>query len=96
MDQLQQLVEYMASGLVDHPEAVHVDARRRGPLVDIHLQVGPDELGRVIGKGGRIAKAMAAPSTTTEARMVGSMIGKSAPSKPRKPPAIIAATKLVG
>ena len=58
MDQLRQLVEYMASGLVDHPEAVHVDARRRGPLVDIHLQVGPDELGRVIGKGGRIAKSM--------------------------------------
>ena len=58
MDQLQQLVEYIASGLVDQPEAVHVDARRRGPLVDIHLQVGPDELGRVIGKGGRIAKSM--------------------------------------
>jgi predicted RNA-binding protein YlqC (UPF0109 family) len=58
MDQLQQLVEYMASGLVDRPEEVHVDSRRRGPLVTLHLRVAEDELGRVIGKGGRIAKSM--------------------------------------
>src|SRR3954447_8562854 len=58
VDQLQQLVEYMASGLVDRPEEVHVDSRRRGPAVSIHLRVAEDELGRVIGKGGRIAKAM--------------------------------------
>ncbi len=58
MEQLQSLVEYMASGLVDHPEGVHVDIRRRGSIASIHLQVPDDELGRVIGKGGRIAKAM--------------------------------------
>lgn len=48
----------MAHGLVDQPDAVHVDCRRRGSLVSIHLQVAENELGRVIGKGGRIAKAM--------------------------------------
>ena len=58
MEQLEQLVVYMASGLVDQPERVHVDSRRYGPNVSIHLQVAPDELGRVIGKGGKIAKAM--------------------------------------
>ncbi len=58
MDQLQQLVEYMAAGLVDRPEEVHVDSRRRGPLAALHLRVAEDELGRVIGKGGRIAKSM--------------------------------------
>lgn len=58
MDQLQQLVQYMASGLVDRPEEVHVEGRRRGPIVILHLRVAEDELGRVIGKGGRIAKSM--------------------------------------
>ncbi len=58
MDQLQQLVTYMASGLVDRPEEVRVESRQRGPAVSIHLKVADDELGRVIGKGGRIAKSM--------------------------------------
>ena len=58
MEQLEHLIEYIATGLVDHPEAVQVDSRRRGPYIGIHLQVAPEELGRVIGKQGRIAKAM--------------------------------------
>lgn len=58
MEQLEKVVEYIATGLVDRPEAVQVDSRRRGPNVDIHLRVAPEELGRVIGKQGRIAKAM--------------------------------------
>lgn len=58
MEQLQHVVEYMASGLVDRPDEVHVETRRRGPAVSIHLRVAEDELGRVIGKGGRIAKAI--------------------------------------
>ncbi len=58
MEQLQHLVEYMAAGLVDRPEEVHVDSTKRGPAVSLHLRVAEDELGRVIGKGGRIAKSM--------------------------------------
>ena len=58
MEQLQQLVRHMASGLVDRPEEVQVEVRRRGPIVVLHLRVAEDELGRVIGKGGRIAKSM--------------------------------------
>lgn len=60
MEQLQQVVEYIATGLVDQPEQVHVDSRRQGSHVSLHLRVAPDELGRVIGKQGRIAKAMRA------------------------------------
>ena len=58
VDQLERLVEYVAMGLVDRPEDVQVDSRRRGPHVTIHLRVAADELGRVIGKQGRIAKAL--------------------------------------
>ena len=58
VEQLEQVVVYIATGLVDRPDEVHVDTRRRGPQVDIHLRVAPEELGRVIGKQGRIAKAM--------------------------------------
>ena len=72
MDQLQQLVEYMASGLVDRPEEVHVDSRRRGPLVTLHLRVAEDELGRVIGKGGRIAKSMRTMGTSRTFSQTGS------------------------
>lgn len=58
MEQLQHLVEYMATGLVDRPEEVRVESHQRGPAVSLHLRVAEDELGRVIGKGGRIAKSM--------------------------------------
>ncbi len=68
MDQLEQVVQYIATGLVDRPEEVHVDSRRRGPNVSVHLRVAPDELGRVIGKGGRIAKAMRAALGIAAAR----------------------------
>lgn len=55
---LRQLVVHVATNLVDDAEAVQVIARRHGPYVTVHLRVAPDELGRVIGKQGRVAKAM--------------------------------------
>lgn len=58
MEQLENVVQYIASGLVDKPEEVQVDSRRHGPNVSLHLRVAPDELGRVIGRQGRIAKAI--------------------------------------
>lgn len=58
MEQLERVVQYVATGLVDQPEEVQVDSRRYGQNVNIHLRVAPDELGRVIGRQGRIAKAM--------------------------------------
>ena len=45
-------------GVVDDPAAVHVDEHRQGDRVVLRLHVGERDMGRVIGKQGRIAGAM--------------------------------------
>jgi predicted RNA-binding protein YlqC (UPF0109 family) len=57
-EQLRSLVLYLATNLVDDPESVEAEARQRGGSVFISLRVPEDELGKVIGRGGRIARAM--------------------------------------
>jgi uncharacterized protein len=57
-ERLRGLVEYLATNLVDDPQAVEVEARQRGGSVFISLRVPEEELGKVIGRGGRIARAM--------------------------------------
>ena len=57
-DRLRGLVAYLASNLVDDPASVEVEARQRGSSVFISLRVPEEELGKVIGRGGRIARAM--------------------------------------
>jgi predicted RNA-binding protein YlqC (UPF0109 family) len=57
-ERLRGLVAYLATNLVDDPESVEVDARQRGGSVFISLRVPEEELGKVIGRGGRIARAM--------------------------------------
>lgn len=58
VEELEQLVAYIASELVDKPDEVSVEAEQRGPAVHLNLRVPPDELGKVIGREGRIARAM--------------------------------------
>jgi len=60
MNQLQQLLVTLAQGLVNEPEAVRVvvDEPNEDGIVFYHLRVAPDDMGRVIGKQGRIAKAI--------------------------------------
>lgn len=53
-----QLVEFMAKSLVDNPDAVVVQESQEGDLTVIELSVAPEDMGKVIGKQGRIAKAM--------------------------------------
>lgn len=57
---MEQLITVIAQGLVEDKEAVRVTADE--PLDDgtvvYHLHVAPDDMGRVIGKQGRIAKAI--------------------------------------
>jgi len=48
----------MARGLVDHPEDVQVEILDPGPDTVLELQVHPDDLGHVIGKQGRTARAL--------------------------------------
>ncbi|PTW90543.1 hypothetical protein C8A06_0232 [Microbacteriaceae bacterium MWH-Ta3] len=55
---LAAALKHLVSGIVDHPESVTVSAKNtpRGDLLEV--RVHPDDLGRVIGKGGRTAKAL--------------------------------------
>ena len=57
---MDKLVEFIAKSLVDHPEAVSVTTREEDDSVIITLSVDPEDTGKVIGKQGRIAKAIRA------------------------------------
>jgi len=57
---MKELLLLLAQGLVEHPEAVTVtedEPDANGEIV-LHLRVAQDDMGRVIGKQGRIAKAI--------------------------------------
>ena len=57
---MKELLALIAQGLVDEPDQVTVevdDINEEGVIV-FHLHVAPDDIGRVIGKQGRIAKAI--------------------------------------
>jgi predicted RNA-binding protein YlqC (UPF0109 family) len=55
---LEEALEHLVRGIVDHPDDVRVDMidNRRGHRLEI--RVHPDDLGRVIGRNGRTAKAL--------------------------------------
>jgi len=55
---MQALVEYMARGLVEQPDAVSVTPVEGQTSVIFELRVAPDDMGKIIGKEGRVAKAM--------------------------------------
>ena len=52
------LVEHLAKSLVSQPEAVKVTQVENGKEITIHLTEEPEDMGKVIGKQGRIAKAI--------------------------------------
>lgn len=54
---MRELVEYVATALVDEPDAVHVEERQGGTTV-YELSVAPADIGKVIGRQGRTAKAL--------------------------------------
>ena len=55
---MKDLVEYVAKAIVDEPEQVHVSEIEGENSVILELRVAPNDMGRVIGKGGRTANAM--------------------------------------
>ena len=72
---MQELLVTIAQGLVEDPSAVNVtvdEANEEGIIV-YHLHVAPDDMGRIIGKQGRIAKAirvvMRAAATRNDAKI---------------------------
>ena len=54
----KEIVEYLARRLVDDPEAVHVDEVEREGAIVLQLHVAQDDVGKVIGRQGRIARAL--------------------------------------
>ena len=73
MQQLEDLLLFLARSLVDEPEKVEVEGRETDSRVDLTLRVAPDDVGKVIGRGGRIVKAirtvMKAASVKTNKRV---------------------------
>ncbi len=68
-EELKELVSFMARSLVDEPEEVQVDVVDGDDAVVLELTVAESDLGKVIGKDGRTARAMRALLSATSARL---------------------------
>ena len=55
---MKELVEVIAKSLVENPDEVVVTERESGKTLVVELKVAPSDMGKVIGKQGRIAKAI--------------------------------------
>ena len=55
---MKDLVEHIAKALVDYPDRVHVSETTDNEAMHISLSVHPEDMGKVIGKQGRVAKAI--------------------------------------
>ncbi|HLF01513.1 MAG TPA: KH domain-containing protein [Anaerolineales bacterium] len=55
---MKELVEHIARALVDHPDDVRVDVINQGGQTIIELRVHEEDMGRVIGKDGKVANAL--------------------------------------
>jgi len=55
---MKELIEYVAKALVDHPEQVRVEEISGARSIIFELHVAPSDMGRVIGKNGRVANAI--------------------------------------
>ena len=55
---MAELLAYLARELVDDPEAVRVETEERDGMLVLLLHVAPGDIGKVIGRGGRIVRAL--------------------------------------
>ena len=55
---MADLLEWLARRLVDEPDAVRVETEERDDAIVFHLHVAPADVGKVIGKQGRLARAL--------------------------------------
>ena len=55
---MKELVEVIAKALVEHPDEVTVTQKEEGKHITVELHVAASDMGKVIGKQGRIAKAI--------------------------------------
>ena len=70
---MQDFLEFVVSGLVQHPESVSVTPVTKGDLTLFELRMDPSDVGKIIGKDGRTAGAL-----RTLLRAVGAKQGKRA------------------
>ncbi|MGD8863443.1 MAG: KH domain-containing protein [Myxococcales bacterium] len=68
MDELSELIAFIAKALVDDPDAVEVETIEGDKTIVLELTVGDGDLGKVIGKDGRTARAMRTLLSATCAR----------------------------
>ncbi|MDH7500166.1 MAG: KH domain-containing protein [candidate division NC10 bacterium] len=66
---MKDLVEFLAKSLVDHPEEVSVSEVERDETTLVKLRVAQSDLGRVIGREGRTAKAIRVLLSASAARV---------------------------
>jgi hypothetical protein len=55
---VEELVEYLARNLVDQPDEVRVERTERDGAIVLELRVAPEDVGKVIGRQGRVARAL--------------------------------------
>lgn len=65
---MKELIQVIAKALVDHPDEVRVLEMEDERVVTYHLLVNPADVGKVIGKQGRIAKAIRTVATSAAVR----------------------------
>ncbi len=86
---MRDFIEYAARRLVDEPDAVTVDEDRHRDRINLRLSVGDHDMGKVIGKGGRIAHALRNLLNAAAARdgyRVSLDIGEPSPRRPARRP----------
>ena len=55
---MAELLAFLARELVSEPDVVRVETEERDGALVLRLHVGPDDVGKVIGRGGRIVRAL--------------------------------------
>lgn len=69
IEQMQDLVSYLAKALVDYPDQVDVNVVHEERAVVFELMVAPGDLGKVIGRDGRTARALRTVLSAASAKL---------------------------
>lgn len=65
---MEELVTWIARGLVDDPDAVRVERIDEHDAIILRLHVAPDDVGKIIGRQGRLARALRTVVRSVSAR----------------------------
>lgn len=65
---MQDLIEYIARSLVEHPDQVRISSRRSGSNLYVEVTAAPGDVGRLIGRKGRTAQAIRSVAKVAAAR----------------------------